>query len=148
MAAVERRYPALRDLRVAEAMHPGLITCPPDAPLRTVARMMATYRVHAILVHAHGREAPPWGVVTDVELLRAAGAGDVGERTAGEAAAAPPLTVKPADDLADAARLLLDHGVSHAVVVEGRPPRPVGMLSTLDVARALADFPERHPAHG
>jgi CBS domain-containing protein len=47
-------YPSLGELRVADAMHPGLISCPPDAPLRTVARMMATYRVHTILVTSHG----------------------------------------------------------------------------------------------
>lgn len=55
----------LRKLRVAEAMHPGMIACPPDTPLRSVARMMATYRVHAIVVHAHDEEllpAAPTGV--------------------------------------------------------------------------------------
>ena len=37
-------------------MHPGMISCPPETSLRTVARMMATYRVHAIIVHAHDDE--------------------------------------------------------------------------------------------
>ena len=41
-------------LRVADVMHPGTIACPADTPLRSVARMMATYRVHAIIVHALG----------------------------------------------------------------------------------------------
>ena len=54
-------YPALRQLRVIDAMHPGLISCSLDTPLRTVARMMATYRVHAILVTAHGEEELPGG---------------------------------------------------------------------------------------
>ena len=49
-------YPALGTLRVIDAMHPALITCSPDSSLRTIARMMATYRVHAILVTAHGDE--------------------------------------------------------------------------------------------
>ena len=49
-------YPALATLRVIDAMHPALITCSPDSSLRTIARMMATYRVHAILVTAHGDE--------------------------------------------------------------------------------------------
>ena len=77
-------YRALEGLHVADAMHPGLISCPPDAPLRTAARMMATYRVHAILVTAHGEEAlpdgRPWGVVSDADLLRASRAGDVDDR--------------------------------------------------------------------
>ena len=49
-------YPALATLRVIDATHPALITCSPDSSLRTIARMMATYRVHAILVTAHGDE--------------------------------------------------------------------------------------------
>ena len=31
---------------VTEAMHPGVISCPHGAALRTVARMMAAYRFH------------------------------------------------------------------------------------------------------
>jgi CBS domain-containing protein len=62
---------------VSCTMHPGLISCPLGASLRTVARMMATYRVHAILVTAHGEEAlpggGPWGTVSDTDLIRAAG---------------------------------------------------------------------------
>ena len=56
MPTSSHSYPALRQLRVIDAMHPGLISCSLDTPLRTVARMMATYRVHAILVTAHGEE--------------------------------------------------------------------------------------------
>ena len=35
---------------VAEAMTPGILTCLPVTPLRVVAQMMATHRVHAIVV--------------------------------------------------------------------------------------------------
>jgi hypothetical protein len=41
---------SLAGLRAADAIHPGVISCPPDTPLRSVARMMSTYRVHAIIV--------------------------------------------------------------------------------------------------
>lgn len=139
---------ALSELRVADAMHPGLIMCPPETPLRAVARMMSTYRVHAILVTTHGEEELPhggvWGVVADVDLLRAAGAGD-DELQARSLAVTPVLTVATTDDLAGAARLMVEHDVSHLVVVEPGSDRPVGVLSTLDVARALAGFPETHP---
>jgi CBS domain-containing protein len=43
---------------------------------------------------------------------------------------------------------MVEHEVTHVVVVEPRSARPVGVLSTLDIARALAGFPERHPATG
>ena len=142
-------YPSLSRLRVADAMHPGLISCPPEAPLRTVARMMATYRVHTILVTSHGEEAlpdgRPWGIVSDAELLSAARAGNVDEQSAGSHAVTPAVTVAIGEQLARAAELMDEHGVSHLIVVEPRSGRPIGVLSTLDIARALADFPERHP---
>ena len=147
MATFPQPYPALGELRVGDAMHAGLISCPPEATLRTVARMMATYRVHAILVHANGRpvDGRGWGVVCDADVLRAAETSDLGKRTARSAATRSPLTVAPTDSVAQVARLMLEHRVSHVVVVDSQPPRPVGVLSTLDIARALAGFPERHP---
>ena len=142
-------YPALGRLRAVDAMHPGLISCSLDTPLRTVARMMATYRVHAILVTAHGEEELPggglWGIVSDIDLLRAAQAGDLDEQEARTIAAAPVLTVAAEEELARAAQLMVEYEVAHLIVVEPRSGRPVGMLSTLDLARALAGFPERHP---
>jgi CBS domain-containing protein len=142
-------YPALGRLRVTDAMHPGLISCSLDTPLRSVARMMATYRVHAIFVTAHGEEELPggglWGVVSDADLLGAAEAGDLDEQPARTIAASPVLTIAAGDELAHAAQLMVEHDVSHLIVVEPESARPVGVLSTLDVARALAAFPERHP---
>ena len=144
------KYPALRQLRVFDAMHPGLISCSPDTPLRTVARMMATYRVHAILVTAHGAEEFPWGgvwgVISDADLLSAAQDDDLDQQASRAIAATPVLTVTASDRLAQAAQLMTEHEISHLIVVEPRSARPVGVLSTLDIARALAGFPERHPA--
>jgi CBS domain-containing protein len=145
-------YPALRQLRVIEAMHPGLISCSPDTPLRTVARMMATYRVHAILVTAHGEEELPggsvWGVVSDADLLRAAETEDIDAQPARMIAVTPAVTVATTEELGHAAQLMIEHGVSHLIVVEPHSDRPIGVLSTLDVARGLAGFPERHPVTG
>ena len=146
----QQNYPALGQLRVGDAMHPGLISCSPDTPLRTVARMMATYRVHAILVSAHGEETLPgggvWGVVSDADLLRAAQTADIDDQRARTIAATPTVTVAMTAGLADAARLMVEHELTHVIVIEPHYERPLGVLSTLDVARALAAFPERHPA--
>ncbi len=143
MATAVEPQPALAKLRVIDAMHPGVVACPLDAPLRTVARMMASYRVHAIVVIAHGREEPPhgtlWGVISDTALVRAASLGtDFDAETAASLAAEPPLTIATADPLDRAVELMVEHGVSHLVVVERRSMRPIGVVSTLDVARALA----------
>lgn len=149
MVETPSMYPALGALQVADAMHPGLISCSLETPLRSVARMMATYRVHAILVVAHGgdeAEGPPWVVVTEADLLRAAAFADVDDEPALAIAATPVLTVGPSDGLAAAAELMVEHELSHLIVVEPQAGRPIGVLSTLDVARAIAAFPERHPA--
>jgi CBS domain-containing protein len=37
-----------------------------------------------------------------------------------------------------AAHLMVQHRVTHLVVVDGERGRPIGVLSTLDLARALA----------
>jgi CBS domain-containing protein len=142
-------YPALGTLRVADAMHPGLITCSPSTPLRAVARMMATYRVHAILVTSHGEEELPggavWGVVSDTDLLRATETCGLEEPASSMIAGPPVLAVAAGDELANAARLMVEHDASHLIVAEPHTARPIGVLSTLDIARALAGFPETHP---
>lgn len=135
----------LRELHVIDAMHPGVIACPLDTGLRTVARMMATYRVHAVLVLSHDAEEAVeggglWGVVSDVDLMQAAQSADFDERTARSLAATQVLTVNSSGSLEEAVRLMVDNEVSHVVVVERRSRRPIGILSTLDVARALAGF--------
>lgn len=137
-----RLGPSLQHLRVIDAMHPGVISCPVETALGTVARMMATYRVHAIVVTAHDSDELPdgslWGVISDADLIAAAQAADLDEQTAGALAATPALLVATTDPLNRAVQLMVENEVSHLVVVEQRSLRPIGVLSTLDVARALA----------
>jgi hypothetical protein len=40
---------------------------------------------------------------------------------------------------------MAEHEISHLIVAELHIARPIGVLSTLDVTRALAGFPETHP---
>jgi CBS domain-containing protein len=132
---------SLAELRAIDAMHPGMISCPPETPLRTVARMMASYRVHAIVVHAHDVPLPggdAWGVVTDADLVRAALDNGVDVLTAKQVAATPAVIVFSSDPLERAMQLMAEHEVTHVIVVERHSGRPIGVLSTLDVARALS----------
>lgn len=111
--------------------------------------MMATYRVHAILVTAHDEElagGEPWGVVSDFDLLRAAETVDVADAPAREVARTPVVMVAADQPLGHAAELMAERAISHLLVVEPQSRRPFGVISTLDVARALAGFPERHPS--
>jgi hypothetical protein len=133
--------PALEELRVLYAMHPGLISCPLDVPLRTVARM-ATYRVHAILVTAHGEEAlRRWPVGHCLRRRpHPRSRGWRPRRAAGAVDRDHAVRRSPSDELSRAAKLMVERDVSHLIVVErhwgGR-----SACSTLDVARALAGFP-------
>jgi CBS domain-containing protein len=125
---------------VSDAMHPGILSCEPDATLTEVAKMMAGHHVHCVAVVGISHEQPEcfvWGIVSDLDLVRAGIEGDAGE-TARALASQPIVVVEPAMPLRDAAREMLEHGVSHVVVADPVAQRPVGVLSTLDIAGVLA----------
>ena len=88
---------------VSDAMSPGVISCPPETPLRVVARMMSTFSVHSVFVFEHQEEDDEdmqlWGVVSDLDLV-AAGRLDVDTRTAGGSAVTPLVTVCSTEPLA------------------------------------------------
>ena len=121
---------------VADVMTEGLITCEPSAPLRAVARLMADHHVHSVFVF-DDETAEVWGIVSDLDLAAAAWA-DVDTQTAGESAVTPLVSVLRTDDLRHAAQLMAESGVSHLAVVDPMTERPVGVVSTLDIARAVA----------
>ena len=121
--------------RVADAMTESVISCPPETPLREVAGLMTREQVHAVyVVDALGF----WGIVSDADLVAAA-LGDVDHVTAEAAAVTPLLTIQSNESLTHAARLLAEHGSSHLAVLDPVTRRPCGVLSTLDIARVLAD---------
>jgi CBS domain-containing protein len=133
--------PAFSRDRVADVMSPGVLSCPPETPLRTAARMMATYKVHAIFVFASREdtddEAPLWSVLTDLDLIDAS-VPDIEQRTAGGTARAPVVTVKADEPIEQAARLMTEHRTTHLVVVSPETGRPLGVVSSLDLASAIA----------
>ena len=126
---------------VADVMTEGLISCAPSTPLRSVARLMANHRVHSVFVFDYGQEDDEntelWGIVSDLDLVAAAWA-DVDLQTAGESAVTPLVYVSKHDDLQRAAQLMAESGVSHLAVVDPATDRPVGVISTIDIARAVA----------
>jgi CBS domain-containing protein len=107
--------------------------------------MMARFRIHAVIVMTEESDADEavgvWGVVSDADLIRAAAASDIDERSAGGTARTPAVTVHPNEPLRTAAELMNDQGVTHLVVVAPPSERPVGVISTLDVARAISAEP-------
>jgi CBS domain-containing protein len=83
---------------------------------------MASEHVHAIVVLLEtvdpdgAIDRRPWAVVTDHDVLRSAPA--IAGRTAGEVATGEVLLAQPDERLPDVAQRMLEHGTSHAVVVE------------------------------
>ena len=126
---------------VADAMSRGVISVPPETPLRTVARMMATFRVHAIFVFEHTDEddeaARLWAVVSDLDLIAAAQL-DLDRQTAGATAVTPLVTVSASSPMSMAAGLMAQHGIAHLAVTDPDSRRPIGVISTLDIAQAVA----------
>ena len=123
---------------VGDAMSRGVIGCPPETPLRVVAQMMATHGVHAIFVFDADDEVPRfWAVVSDLDLVAAAQL-DLDTLTAGETAVTPLVSVAAGSSIAEAGGLMAQYGTAHLAVTEPASRRPIGVISTLDIARAVA----------
>jgi CBS domain-containing protein len=127
--------PSFRNASVADVMTPGIITCAPETPLETVAELMATHGVHAVAVGGIGADHLVWGVVDSLDLVRA-----LRDTSSGGCAEAisrrPEHAIAPDAPLIEAARSMDEHDVAHLVVVDR--DRPVGVLTTLDIAAAAA----------
>jgi CBS domain-containing protein len=126
---------------VGDAMSRGVISCPPETPLRVVARMMVTFGVHAIFVFEHtdeDDEAPQlWAVVSDLDLVAATRL-DLDTLTAGATAVTPLVSVRADRSIAEAGSLMAQYGIAHLAVTDPDFDRPIGVISTLDIARAIA----------
>src|SRR3954447_6023293 len=131
--------PRYENATVGDVMRHGIITCSPDTTLRVIARMMSSYHVHAIVVTEDdgSGDLSPWGLVSDFDLLRKAAPG-AETLTAGEVSRSAAVTVSESDSLEHAAQLMRDHSTGHLVVTSATDGRPTGVVSTLDVAGALA----------
>jgi len=119
---------------VADVMHGPVITCSPETPIQLVAQTMADEHVHAIVVT--GIEGTAWGVLTALDIAAAA-ATEGTDYVAREVAATEPVTISVFMSLSEAARVMVEHQVNHVLVTDSGG-RPVGVVSTGDVARHFA----------
>lgn len=127
--------------RVRDAMQLGLFHCEPDDDAAAIARTMAEQSIHSVVVAGivrrdHTGDRLAWGIVSDLDLMRALRAG-AEEATAAEVAGTEIVTVSPLESLEQAVQLMDEHETAHLVVVSPATGRPVGMLSTLDIARMV-----------
>ena len=125
---------------VRGVMRPGVMTCQADAPLVTVARVMAAHNVHAVVVggitsdFVHGDQLV-WGVISDMDLIRGVQGGIRG-KVARDVVRTEAISIEPTASLLTAAALMSEKDTAHLVVADAE--RPVGIISTLDLAGALA----------
>ena len=77
-----------------------------------------------------------WGLLTDVDLLAARHR--IAHAEAADIARSDLVTVEAGEPLERAATLMVEHGLSHVLVLGSPAGVPVGVLSTLDVAGILA----------
>jgi len=128
----------LERLTVGDAMHAGVFTCDENASLDMAAAMMARYSIHCVVVLDGPDDEKPWGVISDLDLISAAFDHDTAEWKAGEAAGSPAVMIGVDAPLRRAAQLMREYGIAHLVVVDADARTPLGVISTLDIARVIA----------
>jgi CBS domain-containing protein len=135
---LERSYvgPTLAEAKVRDAMRVGVITCRPETQLTDVARMMVGYDVHSVLVEDAEPGRGLEGIVTSLDLARAAR--DLESATAHQVATTNLVTIRSNEPLERAAELMSDHGMSHLVVLQPDSDDPVGVISARGIAAAVA----------
>ncbi len=126
---------------VRELMHPGLLTCRPEATLGQVAVLLDQHRVHALIVA--DRDGRPLGIISDYDLM----AGEwlsadpqslaaMRKLTAGELMSHPINSVEADLPLQEAAHILIEKDVNRLLVTDKSVP--VGVISTSDFVSGLA----------
>jgi len=126
---------------IREAMQLGFFECSPDAEVAAIAGLLATHQVHCLVVPSvdgdHDRRS--WAMVSDREILAALLDGPA-TRTAGEIARRDVVGIQPRESLLRAAGLMRQRDVAHLVVLSPGTDRPVGIISSLDIARAAGEL--------
>jgi CBS domain-containing protein len=129
----------LSSIPARDAMHSPVVSCDPTTPMSAVASLMQRHHIHCVvvdgIVSGPAGERLVWGVISDQDLARAILMTE-GDVQAGLIAGTEALTVDVEDNLETVCSVLVEHASSHAIVVEDE--RPVGVVSTLDIARIYA----------
>jgi hypothetical protein len=121
-------------MKASDVMSTPVITVPPEAPLREVARTLAERRISAVPVVEGERVV---GIVSEADVLRRL-PGDIG-CPASEVMTRDLATVAPDTPLEDVAATLAARGIRRVPVV--KEGRLVGIVSRANLVHALAVKP-------
>lgn len=125
---------------VRDLMHPGVLTCKPDATLGQVATLLDQNQVHALFVT--DRDGRILGVISDFDLM----AGEwlsadpeslevMRNLTAADLMSQPVDSVEANVPLSEAVRTLIEKDVSRLLVTENG--KPAGVISISDFVASL-----------
>jgi CBS domain-containing protein len=127
-----------------DVMHPGLITCRPEAHMREMAEVLVSSHIHALVVTDSDGEL--LGIVADSDLLAGEWLAEDEESlaamrtmTAGELMTAPVVTIAAEGSVEDAAAVLGREHLSRLVVIDD--DRPVGIVAISDLVAQVAGQP-------
>jgi CBS domain-containing protein len=126
---------------VRDLMHPGVLTCRPDATIGQVAVLLNQHHVHALIVADRG--ARPLGIISDFDLL----AGEwlstdpeslatMRKLTAADLMSYPIDSVEADLPLSQAAHILIEKDISRLLVTE--KGKSVGVISLSDFISSIA----------
>ena len=126
---------------VRDLMHPGVLTCQPDAYLGQVAVLLTQHKVHALFViDSEGR---PIGVISDYDLLAgewlsvdAESLSTMRQLTAHDLMSYPVDTIDANMPTKEAVRTIIEKDVNRLLVTENG--KPVGVISTTDFVASIA----------
>jgi CBS domain-containing protein len=142
-------------MKVRELMTPNPVAIGPETPLKDVAAILVERGISGlpvigerlevmgvvseadILVKEQGPEPPEGGLVGRLLTFGLVDDRRLAARTAAEAMSAPAVTIGPEHRVAEAARTMLEHGVSRLPVV-GSDGTLVGIVTRADLMRGFS----------
>ena len=121
---------------VQEIMNRELLAVQPDLPISEVRGLLRSFGVGAAPVLDENQR--PIGVVSVRDVLEDGG-------SARDRMTRPAICVEGSTTVEEAARRVASGDIHHLIVVDGTGAA-AGMLSTLDLLRAVLGMPTRHPS--
>lgn len=129
---------ATTGVSIRDVMRPGVVACLPGDGAVTLAAIMATHGIHAVVVTGDGAAR----MLSDIDLVRAALERGT-DAKATEIAHDPAVTLS-ADAALDAAiAMMAERYVSHLLVTDPDSGGPAGIISSFDVAAVVGGHQPR-----
>ena len=131
----------LEGTHIGAEMTTGIVSCAPGDSVLALARRMAIYQAHAVVIAGawvdgeDDGDGMRWGLISHEEVARALAEGRYDDLAA-TLAAGKAVTCGRHEPMLAAARRMAAEGVDHLVVVDG--DEPLGIVSTLDVLRVAS----------